>query len=61
MEEIVVIGGGGHARVVLSILGKLKRFNILGYTDLADHGPLLGHLFSGRTAASRPSPPRILR
>ncbi|MGB6191234.1 MAG: NeuD/PglB/VioB family sugar acetyltransferase [Terracidiphilus sp.] len=47
MEEIVVIGGGGHARVVLSILGKLKRFNILGYTDLRDHGPLLGHPFLG--------------
>lgn len=47
MQEIVVIGGGGHARVVLSILAKLPRFNILGYTDVDDHGPLLGHPFLG--------------
>jgi len=41
MEKIVVIGGGGHAKVVISILQKLKRFSILGYTDLRNNGALL--------------------
>jgi sugar O-acyltransferase (sialic acid O-acetyltransferase NeuD family) len=48
MEEIVVLGGGGHARVVVSILKKLKRFHILGYTDLKDRGLLLGVPFLGQ-------------
>lgn len=38
MDAIVVIGGGGHAKVVISILRKLDRFRILGYTDLKDNG-----------------------
>ena len=33
LDEIVVIGGGGHAKVVISILRKLNRHRILGYTD----------------------------
>lgn len=41
-DAIVVIGGGGHAKVVISILGKLKRHRILGYIDLKDNGALLG-------------------
>lgn len=47
MVDIVVIGGGGHARVVISILKKLPRYNILGYTDTKDHGDLLGVSFLG--------------
>lgn len=41
MDAIVVIGGGGHAKVVISILRKLKRFHILGYTDLQDNRAVL--------------------
>lgn len=41
MDEIVVIGGGGHAKVIISILRKLKRYRILGYTDLQDRGSVL--------------------
>ena len=41
MDAIVVIGGGGHAKVVISILRKLKRYHILGYTDLQDHRAVL--------------------
>ena len=41
MNAIVVIGGGGHAKVVISILRKLKRYSILGYTDPQDHGAAL--------------------
>lgn len=47
MQEIVVVGGGGHAKVVLSILKKLKSFIVLGYTDLKDNGMLLGTPFLG--------------
>lgn len=42
MDEIVVVGGGGHARVVLSLLHKLGTFRIIGYTDCEDRGKLSG-------------------
>jgi sugar O-acyltransferase (sialic acid O-acetyltransferase NeuD family) len=42
VREIVVIGGGGHAKVVISILKKIADFHIVGYTDLKDNGPILG-------------------
>jgi sugar O-acyltransferase (sialic acid O-acetyltransferase NeuD family) len=41
MDAIVVVGGGGHAKVVLSILRKLRRYDILGYTDVKDRGAIL--------------------
>ena len=44
---IVVIGGGGHAKVVIGILHKLKHHRILGYTDHKDHGAVLGVRFLG--------------
>jgi len=34
----VLIGGGDHARVVLGILNKLKRYQVISYTDLKDQG-----------------------
>lgn len=54
MSEIVVVGGGGHAKVVISILRKLDRHRILGYTDLKDNGALAGvpHLGSDRELAA---------
>ncbi len=33
-KNIVLIGGGGHARVVFSTLVRLKSWNIIGYTDI---------------------------
>jgi sugar O-acyltransferase (sialic acid O-acetyltransferase NeuD family) len=47
MTSIVVIGGGGHAKVVMSILRKMKAYRILGYTDLRDSGTLLGFPYLG--------------
>ena len=47
VDEIVVVGGGGHAKVVISILRKLKRHRILGYTDLKDNGAVLGVRYLG--------------
>ena len=43
----MVVGGGGHARVVISILRKLKYDAILGYTDVEDHGVVLGVSYLG--------------
>jgi len=56
MDAIVVIGGGGHAKVVISILRKLNRFRILGYTDMQDHGVVLEvpYLGSDRELAALP-------
>ena len=42
-----MVGGGGHAKVVISILRKLKAYRILGYTDLKDHGAVLGVPYLG--------------
>jgi sugar O-acyltransferase (sialic acid O-acetyltransferase NeuD family) len=47
MDEIVVVGGGSHAKVVLSILRKLNHHCILGYTDLKDNGALLAASYLG--------------
>jgi sugar O-acyltransferase (sialic acid O-acetyltransferase NeuD family) len=41
MERIVVIGGGGHAKVLISVL-KGTPWDVVGYTDPQDRGPLLG-------------------
>ncbi len=47
MDGIVVVGGGGHAKVVISILRKLKGYRILGYTDLKDNGAVAGVPYLG--------------
>jgi sugar O-acyltransferase (sialic acid O-acetyltransferase NeuD family) len=41
MNDILIIGGGGHALVLASLLKKHKDWNPIGYTDPEDHGPLL--------------------
>lgn len=46
-DAIVIVGGGGHAKVVISILRKLERHRILGYTDLKDNGEPLGIPYLG--------------
>src|SRR5258708_34847139 len=47
MEEIIIIGGGRHARVVISIIKKLNKYNIRGYTDPRNCGELLGAPYLG--------------
>ena len=42
MQEIIVVGGGGHAKVVISILKKLADLRVIGYTDQNDKGAILG-------------------
>lgn len=46
MERIAVIGGGGHAKVLISVLKKLQ-FELVGYTDKQDRGAILGLPFLG--------------
>jgi sugar O-acyltransferase (sialic acid O-acetyltransferase NeuD family) len=47
LDLLVVFGGGGHARVVISILRKLKRHRILGYFDPKDNGAVAGVPYLG--------------
>jgi len=46
-DKIVVIGGGGHAKVIISILKKLNQYNIVGYTDPGNKVEILGVLHLG--------------
>lgn len=46
-DKIIIMGGGGHAKVVISILKKNKNFEILGYTDVEDKGEILGISYLG--------------
>jgi sugar O-acyltransferase (sialic acid O-acetyltransferase NeuD family) len=50
---VVVIGGGGHAKVLLSVLARLRGYAILGYLDPADRGPILGHPWLGDDSSAR--------
>jgi len=34
--KLILIGGGGHCKVVISILKKLKTFDIVGIIDKED-------------------------
>jgi sugar O-acyltransferase (sialic acid O-acetyltransferase NeuD family) len=41
MADVVVVGGGGHAKVLIAVLAKLGA-SLRGYVDPVDRGPLLG-------------------
>jgi sugar O-acyltransferase (sialic acid O-acetyltransferase NeuD family) len=47
MIDILIVGGGGHAKVVAAILKKHNDWNPIGYTDPFDNGPLLGLPYLG--------------
>lgn len=42
-QPVLVIGGGGHAKVILHVLERLPQFKVLGYVDPRNGGPLLGY------------------
>ena len=46
MPEVVVIGGGGHAKVLISVLRKAD-YTVSGYTDVEDRGRILGASYLG--------------
>ena len=47
MEKIVVIGGGGHAKVIISVLKKSGEYIIAGYVDKENHGDILDAKYLG--------------
>mgnify|MGYP006281888345 CR=1 FL=1 len=46
MSEFVVVGGGGHAKVLMAVLCA-RGDRVLGYTDRQDRGPVLGAPYLG--------------
>jgi sugar O-acyltransferase (sialic acid O-acetyltransferase NeuD family) len=51
MTRTVLIGGGGHARVVASLLRKLGSHDLVGYTALAEGPTTLGMPYLGDDGA----------
>ena len=47
MNALLIAGGGGHAGVVASMVQRTGIWRILGYTDLADRGSLVGNRWLG--------------
>lgn len=43
-----MIGGGGHAKVVISILKKLRNYQVFGYVDTIDKGDVLDIPYVGQ-------------
>jgi len=48
LEKIIIVGGGGNAKVIASILLKLNTYKIIGYVDFTDKGKLLEIPFLGK-------------
>jgi len=48
IENIIVIGGGGYSKVVISIINKTHKYNIIGYTSLKDEGKVFGTKYLGK-------------
>lgn len=46
-DRIIVIGGGGHAKVVISVLKKLDQYDIVGYIDIENKDKIIGVPYLG--------------
>lgn len=46
-DKIVIVGGGGHANDIISLLKKNNDYEIIGYTDITDRGKVLGVNYLG--------------
>ena len=51
MKNIVVVGGGGHARVVISLIKKLAGYKLIGFTDPEQNADLLAVPYLGDDGA----------
>jgi sugar O-acyltransferase (sialic acid O-acetyltransferase NeuD family) len=51
MRKLVLVGGGGHAKVLISVLKKSGSYELIGYTDVRDSGELLGIPYLGTDSA----------
>ena len=47
MAEFLLLGGGGHARVVVSVLNRIDAGTVIGYTDQKDRGRIAGVPYLG--------------
>jgi UDP-perosamine 4-acetyltransferase len=47
MDKIVVLSGGGQAKVIISILKKNGEYEVAGYVDRVDKGDVLGASYLG--------------
>jgi len=46
VAEVVVVGGGGHAKVLIAVLKKLG-WRVVGFTDVRRRDPILGAAYLG--------------
>lgn len=46
-DKIIIVGGGGHSKVLINILYKLQNYDIVGYTDVENKGDILGVKYLG--------------
>ena len=46
-RQIIVVGGGGHAKVIISMIKTLGDRTCIGYTDNVDNGSILGIPYLG--------------
>jgi sugar O-acyltransferase (sialic acid O-acetyltransferase NeuD family) len=46
-EKIILIGSGGHAKVLIDIIQKSKQYDIAGYVDFEDFGEIFGVKYLG--------------
>jgi len=47
MTGLLVVGGGGHAKVLIDIIKSDCKYEVAGYVDLIDRGKLLGCEYLG--------------
>lgn len=57
MTRIVIVGGGGHAKVLASIIRKSTDYEAVGYVDTRNRGRLLGLSYLGNDSSLK----RILK
>ena len=56
MKGVILIGGGGHAKVCAALIQSITDLRLQGYTDLTDRGPLLGFPYLGKDETLLASP-----
>ena len=47
MEKIVIVGGGSFIGNIINYIENMDKYEIVGYTDLQDHGSFWGYNYLG--------------
>ena len=55
MKRVILLGGGGHAKVCAALIQSISNLRLQGYTDFTDRGPLLGSPYLGKDEALQDS------